>query len=347
LPTAPSAAPARTGRSTADVARALGLDRSASELVRINRDRVELMARHILASPEFTTFSRTTWDDRLFWNVEDPAADRSQLFAVGNAINFRYWCLDGHRAVRASGTIDGRDYRGAMYMWRSLRRALDRGVPVLDAAFLAELSARDFNGIFADDHGINPLDVARDDRISNLRDLGSRLLADWDGSFFNLVGASNGSLVEFAGLAGSFRAFDDPLFKLSMVNAIMHGGSGVYEFRDEPLPAIDYHLVRHALRQGLIEAHPSVAQKLIHGLLLSRAESYELRRVALVAFVDLADLTGISGEIIDNKYWLNRVNCTDTEPVCLRQDEADRCPFLGACIRSTAFGLPLELTRYY
>jgi hypothetical protein len=76
------------------------------------------------------------------------------------------------------------------------------------------------------------------------------LAESWDGRFYNVAEATDGSIVEFARLSADFRAFDDPILKLTMVNAIVHTGSGVYSFRDEPLPAIYYHLLRHALRQG-------------------------------------------------------------------------------------------------
>jgi hypothetical protein len=306
------------------------------------------MARHIAMRPEFGNSARTTWDDPLFWNAADSAQNRSQLFAIGNSINFRFWSLDGDRMVPATGTIDGRDYRGAMYMWRSLRRSLDQSdLPVLDASFLADLSRNDFDEIFTDDRGINPLSIALEDRLSNIRDLGARLISDWGGSFLNLACASRGSLVEFARLSRSFRAFDDPLFKLTMVNAIMHGGSSVYEFRDDALPAIDYHLLRHAVRQGILRPRSPVASKLMRSALLEAQEAYELRRVALMAFVELSDLSGISGQILDNKYWMNRINCTDMDPVCLQDATAQQCPFLDACARATEFALPLELTRYY
>jgi hypothetical protein len=234
-----------------------------------------------------------------------------------------------------------------MYMWRSLRRAIDRrDVRVLDAEFLSELSDDAFEEIFSDDRGINPLSVAQGERIANTRDLGRGLLSRWNGSFYNVVDASGGSLVKFARLSGAFRAFDDPLLKLTMVNAIMHSGSGVHGFHDDPLPAIDYHLLRHALRQGVLRPGAELMRKLTTGLLLEPHESYELRRTALAAFIQLSERTGISGEILDNKYWLNRTNCSD-EPVCLREETARRCPFLDSGVRVTAYALPLELTRYY
>jgi hypothetical protein len=131
-----------------------------------------------------------------------------------------------------------------------------------------------------------------------------------------------------------------------MVNAIMHSGSDVYTFDDHPIPAIDYHLLRHALRQGMLRPCTQVARKLAEGRLLDAVEAQELRRLALVAFVHLSEQTGITGEVLDNKYWLNRRNCTDV-PVCLNEELAARCPFEEACARATHYALPLEHTRYY
>jgi hypothetical protein len=162
-----------------------------------------------------------------------------------------------------------------------------------------------------------------------------------------VIEASGGSLVEFATICRRFRAFDDPLYKLTMVNAILHSGSGVATFVDEPLPGIDYHLLKQALRQGMVRPSGALAAKLRAGNLLDARQGYELRRAALLAFVSLAAQTGLSGEVIDNKYWLNRVNCRDTDPVCLEPSVASQCPFFGACVEAIDFGLPLELTRYY
>lgn len=339
--------PSRLGLSTAELANELGIDRASSELVAIDHAQLDRMAGHIGSQLDVARFSRARWDDPLFWNVEDSDEDRSQYFAIGCAINFRFWALRDHQLVPAAGFIDGEHYRGAMYMWRCLRRALDRRVlDLLDAKVLADLTEEDFDAIFTDDNGINPLAIARTDRLANLRDLGERLRSDWDGAFYNLVASCRGSLATFARLSRDFRAFDDPVYKLTMVNGILHLGSGVYEFVDEPLPAIDYHLLRQALRQGILRPSAPLAAKLTQMSALDQDEAQELRRVALAAFVELAAKSAISGELLDNRYWMNRVNCADV-PVCLDPETAAACPFLGACERATQFALPIELTRYY
>lgn len=339
--------PLRDGLSTAELALELGIDRGSSDLVAIDYVQLERMAHHISRNLDIANYSRARWDDPLFWNVEAPDADRSQYFAVGCAINFRFWEVRNRQLTPAAGLIDGQHFRGAMYMWRCLRRASDRrDIDFLDAKVLAKFSDGDLDVIFTDDDGVNPLAIARADRVANLRDLGEQLLSEWNGSFFNLITSCNGSLTKFARLSHKFRAFDDSVYKLTMVNAILHLGSGIYKFLDEPLPAIDYHLLRHALRQGILRPSAALTRQLTQMSILDHDQAQELRRVALIAFVDLATKSGVSGELLDNRYWLNRVNCADT-PVCLNSETASECPFLDACERATEFALPLELTRYY
>ena len=337
-----------TGLTTAELASALGVDDGASRAGYVDWQQVDRISARIKSDAEEIQFKAAAWDEDLFWNVKDDAARRSQYFAVGNSINFRFWDLEDGKMQPAIGTLDGTEYQGAMYMWRALRRALDQTEgELLEAEFLAHLSDSDFDRIFRDDTGRNPLDVGREDRIANLRDLGARLRTSWQGSFFALATASNGSLLSFAQLSREFRAFDDPMLKLTMLNAILHSGSGVYQFEDEPLPAIDYHLLKQALRQGLVRPAGALAQQIAKSELLGPADAAELRRLALLALVGIAERTGLSGEVLDNRFWLNRVNCTDPDPVCLDPATADRCPFYGTCVQLTQFERPLELTRYY
>ena len=340
--------PPKVHFATPELAHELGIDRSSGPLVEIDTDALKAIVDHICGSDHFRGYERYRWDDPKFWNPERPPAERSQYFAVGNAINFRFWRHADGEVVPAGGIIDGQRLTGAMYMWRCLRRALDdRRLPIFQATFLANLSEEQFDEVFADDTGANPLAVALEDRLANLRDLGHRLECDWGGKFYNLVEATQGSLIEFVRLSRDFRAFDDPLFKLTMVNTILHLGSGITEFDADPLPGIDYHLLKQLLRQGVLVPHRSIAQKLEQQLLLTQHEGYELRRTALNVFIEISAKTGLSGEILDNKWWWNRLKCGTHDPVCRNPQSARECPFLGACAQRTQLRMPLETTRYY
>jgi len=334
--------------ATSELALELGIDRSPSDLVEIDPGALRKIADHVRRSEDFRNYERYKWDDPRFWFPEGTPAERSQYFAVGNAINFRFWHLVEGKVVPGGGVLDGQPLTGALYMWRCLRRCLDsHRTPIFQASFLAQLTEEQFDEIFADDTGFNPLAVAKEDRLANLRDLGKKLARDWEGYFYNVVQAANGSFVELVRLSGRFRPFDDPLFKLTMVNTILHLGSGIMELDADPLPGIDYHLLKQLLRQGVLVPHRSIAEKLERTLLLSEQEAYELRRAALNAFVEISALTGVSGEILDNKWWWNRVKCRLMDPVCLNPQTAPECPFLGSCAQRVELGMPLEATRHY
>jgi hypothetical protein len=285
------------------------------------------------------------WDNPGFWNVEADRAERCQFLAVGNAINFRFWELRDHEAVPSVGTIEGEAFRGSMYLWRRLRTAVSRGTFSLDSQYLAGLTVESFEAAFTDDEGLFPLRPAVAERVENLRDLGSRLLKSWHGQFAGVIDSAEGSLDEFVRFSRTFRAFDDPVQKLTMVNAIMLTGSGLAQFDREPLPGVDYHLMKQAVRQGLVEPTGVVASKLASGGLLTYDESLLLREGVLKALVEVACLAGVSTAVVDNLYWMNRRTCSDRDPAC--QSGVGGCPFESACAQKTDYGLPMELTRYY
>ena len=162
----------------------------------------------------------------------------------------------------------------------------------------------------------------------------------------NVVDAARGSLSRFAELSATFRAFDDPVRKLTMVNAIMLTGSGLAHFDEEPLPGIDYHLVKQAVRQGLVVPSVDLQEKLRDRRLLTPAESLVLRKVTLTALLQVADASEISTAVIDNIYWGNGKVCDERKPACQIVGNSE-CPFEDACLQFVDLGLPLELTRYY
>jgi hypothetical protein len=126
-----------------------------------------------------------------------------------------------------------------------------------------------------------------------------------------------------------------------MVNAIMLTGSGLASFDRDPLPGVDYHLVKQVLRQGLVTPPSELRHKLAASELLEPQESLELRTAVLEALVQVANRAELSTAFIDNLYWLNRRVCSEDLPSC------STCPFEASCLQHTEFGLPLELTRYY
>jgi hypothetical protein len=338
----------RTRITTPELADALDIDLSPSSLVNVDTTALAAMIAWVDRNDAFFRSARLRWDDPKYWNTDGSQEERSQFFAIGNAINFRFWRLEEGRFVPCVGVLRGEHLRGSMYMWRALRICLEeRRRPVLEAAFLASLSESDFDAVYSVDLGVNPLTAAREERIKILRDLGTVLQRRWEGNFLRLVCAAEGSLVAFVRLSREIRAFDDPLCKLTMVNAILHSGSAVTTFDADPLPGIDYHLVKQLLRHGVLRPKEALRSKLVAGQILSSDEGMELRRMALHAFIEVSRVTGMGGEALDNAWWGNKSNCKDRGPICEDVNRRLECPFVPFCSRLTAIGLPLEDTRYY
>jgi hypothetical protein len=290
-----------------------------------------------------------SWDNSLYWLENTKGLDEvSQYFTIGNAINFKYWQVDkSGRITQCLGVKGGIKVKGAMYMWRSLRMCYDEETfPILDAHKLARISMKDLKKIFKADNGNVPLPLL-EERLKNWQDLGSKLCEYWDGEFYNLLKEAKNSLYTFIQYSRQFRAFDDPLCKMTMANAIFHQGRGITRFRETIFPAIDYHLVKQQLRIGILIPKVTVKNKLIHEKLVSKKEGRELRNACLKAFIYIMKKTHVKGDIIDNKWWFNRKKCKDENPICRNSKAINICPFARVCKKNIQYKGPLENTRYY
>jgi hypothetical protein len=226
-------------------------------------------------------------------------------------------------------------------MWRSLKVSLDTGdQSFLDSHALASMSMGRIASIFKDDGGHDVVPHLSQ-RLRNWNDPGQTLSRNWGGSSYDMIKECKGSLIKFVEMSRTIRAFDDPLAKMAMVNAIMHQGRGLVRFSDELFPGIDYQLVKQLLRQGVIVPPENVAKKIMTYTLLTRDEGMYLRRAALCALVELADRASIPGDLLDNLFWQNREICKDREPQCFQ------CPFASMCAKEVRLLIPLENTRYY
>ena len=329
------------------LARELGINLGQSALVGVDWPALDRLATALRDDPAFTKVARFGWDDEAYWLVDAAPAARAQYLAVGNSINFRFWSLPGGLLQTAGGTLNGDPLQGSMYMWRSLRRCVaDGNMPILSARFLDQITADELDLLFKDDSGVNPIPAIQE-RVANLRNLGGRLMDTWEGEFINLIVASKSKLELFARYSAQFRAYDDPICKLTMVNAIMQRGSGLVEFDEDPLPGIDYELVRQLLRMGILRPSHRLGSKLRYKSLLDAGESAELQRIALAALLQISNRSGVSCDVLDNKLWMNRTKCTNERPVCRQAGRAHECPFVDTCAQITELGMPLELTRYY
>ena len=103
-------------------------------------------------------------------------------------------------------TYQGRSYSGYWGLAASLKRALERGFPITDPAYLAELSAEAFERNILG-RGEIPL---LEERLTNLREAGQVILSRWHGDIVHLLEETRGSAVQTVQqVVASFPSFQD------------------------------------------------------------------------------------------------------------------------------------------
>src|SRR5215831_11269493 len=107
--------------SSEALAYALRVDLSPSSFVSVDQTKLEALSRHLRRRIGSAEYRSEQWNDPALYAVDRSEVERSQFFAIGNAINFRYWDKVGGQVVRAKGVKRGREFAGAMYMWRCLQ----------------------------------------------------------------------------------------------------------------------------------------------------------------------------------------------------------------------------------
>jgi hypothetical protein len=162
--------------------------------------------------PERVTTAVTAWGhilDRLpGWQQPchffDGGPQTVRWVFVLDVLNHCFWPDPG--APVWTVHYQGSAHSGYWGLAASLKRAVEDGLPLTDAATLAAMNAADLAAIFS---GEGEIPLFRE-RLRNLREAGSVLLRSWQGDIVRLVAAAGGSALEVARLVtASFPSFRD------------------------------------------------------------------------------------------------------------------------------------------
>lgn len=312
--------------------------------IKINDDKLESLASSLIQLKK--NQKGLEWIDDDYWLPKKESDEAvSQFITLGNSINFKYWTKN-EKIVYCAGKKGGIQARGAMYMWRCLLTCHNNQIfDILDAKKLSKITFEKFKEIFQDDSG-NDVLPSLQIRHQNWIDLATKLEHSFNGKTLNIIKECNSSLIKFTNSFRKFKAFDDPMSKMIMVNAIMHQGRGLIKFDKPIIPGMDYQLLKQLLRQGVINAPSDIEEKIKNYKILDNKDAMELRKAGLFVLHKIMNKTEISGDYIDNMIWGNRTKCEDEKPVCVTSRE-EECPFHKFCSKKTELMIPLEDTRYY
>ncbi len=165
------------------------------------------------------------WDDEHHFRGDDEATLAYLL--VLDAINFCFWPPPGRDKWEISHKQSS--YSGYYALSVSLKKAVESGIPVTDARFLASLTLDQMKEILS---GRGELQLI-ERRLENLRELGRVLLENYDGKASRLVAAARGSAAALARLmTESFSSFRDEA---------VYQGEKVFFYKRAQLLAADIH----------------------------------------------------------------------------------------------------------
>lgn len=247
------------------------------------------------------------------------------------------------------GTIDGKKTKGSDLLWKVSMRALKKNPDVFSPEHLAEITQEELlEEIFADDSGPIPFP----DRFIRL-DL-TRTFGKW----FVEEEIKPSDIVRSAQRAGKplSRLLDrlrkipgyseDPLEKknLLLAMAMANRPEKFIEAKDfyNWLPVVDYHLMRVALRLGLVDLHKNEIDENEKRQFVSAEVEKDIRTSVYDALIFLIRESGRGMPFIDELMWSARKYCPEME-----EPDCSKCVFTNVCKKRTKLFQPVFRTTYY
>lgn len=248
----------------------------------------------------------------------------SQKIFLLDVVNFCFWSPPGDQKWSVEYP-QGQRWNGWLALAACFDRAIEEGVPLLDAAYLATLSLQDVRHIFRGRFGKEiPLLTQRQ---QFLREAGRILQEKFSGSFNNFLSQVGYAAPAIAkNLLKHFSSFTDSatfagrevhFLKRAQICAYdlsllpenhIRGTEELTIFADYKLPQ----LLRHI---GVLRYHPTLTRKVDAYKLISKGsqEEIEIRSATIWVGELLADALGVSPVLVDNALW--SMAATITEPM--------------------------------
>ncbi|MCY3965376.1 MAG: hypothetical protein OXG83_10070 [Acidobacteria bacterium] len=223
----------------------------------------------------------------------DPATERDRAidFAmVSNTINSAFTDFD--TGIKFQTEYQGRSWSDAQAMTACLKRAMEKGIPILDGRFLAEVSRDELDEVFSGNIEMPMLDEKR----AVLNEVGQALAERYDGFFHNFVPTCSPRLFDSGKglvdrLISEFPRFNDTspyrghtvqFHKLAQLTywGLYSGFRGHGGFRIDDIGSMtafaDY-IVPVALRvMGILVYTPELDDKIEQGVLIPRDSDEEI-----------------------------------------------------------------------
>lgn len=326
--------------------------------VQINKQQIQKVADVIKNMPlgdsglNFYSFKKGDTEiiaSDMYPSLNNPKTTDFFSFACLHQFGFWHGNKDGYEKPLI-GIKTGKESKGSDLLWKSLKSALDKDESVFDPNNLANMSEEKLaHEVFIDDNGTIPFkDFYR--RLEITRAYG-KWLEENKTNPKQIVEVSNNTdapLKSFLDTMQQIPGFSqDPLKKKSLLLAmtLANRPEKFLNAKDPEnwQPILDYHLMRLALRMGLVEIKDGKERTLNENRMWANHESEQIiRKAAYEAVQELIQLSGKPMSFVDNVMWMARRYCPEmTEPEC------PKCIFSIPCKKNTKLFQPVLRTIDY
>lgn len=239
---------------------------------------------------------------------------------VLDVLNHCFWPRKGEPLWAV--TYKGVSCSGYWGLAAALKHAMDRGIPITNAAFLSQMSANELSQILSG-QGIIPL---FEERLHNLRETGRILQAQCGGDVVRLIGGAEGSAVRAVGnIVSSFPSFRDEAIyrgrrvhfwkRAQLVVGDIHLAFSGKEWGDffdiDCLTAFaDYKLPQVLRELGVISYHRDLSRVVdqMEELAPGSEQEVEIRAMTILAVEEIKKALAMAGENVtsselDNWLW--------------------------------------------
>ncbi|CAI4229542.1 unnamed protein product [Auanema sp. JU1783] len=173
-------------------------------LIKINTEGIKNVAKLIYEADLQNTIEEVEFAAHCL-HPKDGGLKAVDWVFLSDSINFSFWPDEGKKY---DVTYNGKSYTGYFASCAAINKALDAGIPVTSAEWMAKATKEEIQKIFKADSGHDiPL---LNERVGAINDSGLVLLEKWQGSFYNCVKAAGGSAQSLLRIiVENFKSFRD------------------------------------------------------------------------------------------------------------------------------------------
>ncbi len=161
---------------------------------------VQINARKLVEFAQKVKNKKIPKPDSTFYSFDDPEKAANYCLAI-TSIDF---CFYGEPKWKIM--YDSKVFTGSQAMQVAVKRAIEKGVPLWDALYLANMKLKDMKILFQGEGELPLIET----RLENLNEVGRVLIAEFNGKFSNVVQKANKSAIELVNLVTrNFSSFND------------------------------------------------------------------------------------------------------------------------------------------